>query len=113
MEIISQSGARLFRANSGTSWTGTLERYDSPHAVILHPGDVVLRQARPFHGLPKGTSDLIGIASDGTFLAIEAKSGNARPTKEQKAFIEMVNKLGGRAGVARTPEDALRIIKGG
>jgi hypothetical protein len=46
------------------------------------------------------------------YLAIECKAGRARPTAEQAAFLETVQRLGARAGVARSVEDAARIISG-
>jgi len=46
------------------------------------------------------------------YLAIECKFGRNTVTTEQKDFIAMVRKLGGRAGIARSSEDAGRIIAG-
>ena len=70
----------------------------------------------------KGGSDLICITpvtitqemvgqTVGVFTAIEVKTPNGRPSKEQLAFIEAVKRIGGKAGVARSPEDAIQIIK--
>jgi len=64
-----------------------------------------LRRAQS--GLCKGASDLIGIVGPGgVWIALEVKSLRGRPTKEQKMFIALVNKLGGCAGVVRTLEEA-------
>ena len=74
------------------------------------------------YGLCKGSSDLIGIKKVkitqdmvgkevGIFTAIEVKSDKGYPTKEQISFIDMIKKFGGYAGVAKTTEDARRIIQ--
>jgi hypothetical protein len=45
------------------------------------------------------------------FAAIEVKTPTGRPTEEQINFIGRVNKAGGIAGIARSPEDAIEILK--
>lgn len=65
------------------------------------------------YGLCKGSSDIIGLCADGTFLAVEVKTATGRIRPEQLTFIAAVQKAGGRAGVARSVEDALRIANGG
>lgn len=57
----------------------------------------------------KGGSDLLGIAPDGRFLAIETKTAKGRVRPEQETFIAAVKRAGGRAGIARSVEDALKI----
>lgn len=57
-----------------------------------------------------GGSDLIGWTMDGKFLAVETKSPTGKATPEQINFIEKVNASGGVAGIARSVEDALRLI---
>lgn len=59
-----------------------------------------------------GGSDLIGWTSEGIFLAIEVKTETGKATQKQLNFIEQVKKSGGRAGVARSADDALKIIRG-
>lgn len=61
-------------------------------------------------GLCVGSSDLIGITGDGTFLAVEVKSKTGRIRPEQQRFIDAVKSMGGIAGVARSPDDALDLI---
>ena len=60
-------------------------------------------------GLCKGSADLIGIAKDGRFLAVECKTRTGRVRPEQELFIAAVQKAGGRAGVARSVQDSLKI----
>jgi len=65
------------------------------------------------YGLCKGSSDIIGLCPDGVFLAVEVKTATGRVRPEQETFIAAVNLAGGRAGVARSADDALRIANGG
>lgn len=46
------------------------------------------------------------------FCAVEVKKDGETPTPEQLDFLAMVSAAGGRAGVARSPEEALDILKG-
>ena len=72
-------------------------------------------------GLCKGSADLIGyrtitITPDmvgqqvAVFASIEAKTPAGRIRPEQQAWMETVQAAGGIAGVARSVEDALRIM---
>lgn len=63
-------------------------------------------------GLAVGSSDLIGLCPDGTFLAIETKTAKGRATDAQHAFIAAVQRRGGRAGIARTGAEAVAIARG-
>lgn len=70
-------------------------------------------------GLFVGCGDLIGWKSEfhgaqyiSRTVMIEVKTGNAVPTKEQRDAIKMVNRMGGYAGVARSVEDARRVLGG-
>lgn len=60
-------------------------------------------------GLCVGSSDIIGIAPDGKFIAVEVKSAIGQPTDAQLRFINAVRARGGRAGIARCANDAVRI----
>ena len=123
---VTKLGHRLFRVNSGMGWTSSskpIRTSFEPMKVVLYPGDVLLRGARPLHGMPTGTSDLIGwtrrkvtIDDVGKTFAIftvtECKTGKLKPTEEQSNYIDQVRKSGGYAGVAYSVEDALEIIEG-
>jgi len=63
-------------------------------------------------GLCKGSSDIIGICADGMFLAVECKMETGRVSPDQVRFIETVRAKGGRSGVARCADDAVRIAQG-
>jgi hypothetical protein len=75
------------------------------------------------YGLCVGSSDLIGLQPMlitpehvgnllARFVAIEVKTRTGRPTPEQLRFIELVRSKGGLAGIARSPDDALAILRG-
>lgn len=114
----------FFRANVGQGWTGQADRITSARKVFVQPGDVVLHQARPFSsGLPVGFADLFGLvpvtiteADVGrvvaVFAAIECKTETGRATKQQKAFLQAVERDGGIAGVCRSAGAALDLIGG-
>ncbi len=72
-------------------------------------------------GLCKGSADLIGYRSIaitpdmvGTtvavFLSIEVKTATGKLRPEQQQWLDAVQAAGGIAGVARSVEDALRIV---
>jgi hypothetical protein len=102
IRIACSTGAtRLFRNN-----TGTLKD----------------QHGRPVQfGLCKGSADLIGyrtvtITPDmvgqqvAVFLSIEVKTPTGRIRPEQQQWLETIQAAGGIAGVARSVEDALRIV---
>jgi hypothetical protein len=121
MIALSKAGATIFRNNVGVGWAGKAEKQTRSGVVQVHPGDVVVRNARPLRaGLCKGSADLIGwmpvaITQEmvGTtvavFLAPEIKTKTGASSVEQRRFINAVNKSGGRAGVARNSSDAVQI----
>jgi len=98
---LSRGPVRLWRNNTGTL-------YD--------------RQGRPVQfGLCRGSSDLIGLRTItigpehvgqqlAVFAAIEVKTLTGRPTPEQLAFIDVVQRMGGLAGVARSVGDAASVL---
>lgn len=115
----------LFRANVGKGWTGnSVYRAQRMHTVALMPGDVVIRQARPFDtGLPPGFGDLFGLvprtitADDvgkkiGVYIAADVKSATGHATEKQAAYLKAVDNNGGVSGIWRTVADALATIAG-
>lgn len=63
-------------------------------------------------GAVKGRSDLSAI-KDGKITFIEVKTETGRPTPEQLNFIEQMQRLYGcRAGIARSPEEAIKLVTG-
>ena len=110
MLALSQSGCVVWRNNTGQAWLGK---------VIHQAGDqVTLTDAHkmPF-GLCVGSSDIIGISPKGIFMGVEIKMPKrpgkqaGRVSKEQSDFIKGVIAAGGIAGIARSVNDALELIK--
>lgn len=106
----------IFRANVGQAWTG--------EQFVRQGRNMLIINARPFTtGLPPGFSDLFGlvpvtITADmvgqkvAVFTALEVKTAKGKATTQQQAFIQAVNDNGGRAGVVRCAEDAVRVVEG-
>ena len=112
---------RLFRQNVGQGWQGRV--------VSSNPGSdgsqrtVTLADPRRIQfGLCPGSSDAIGIQSVqitpdhvgqlmAVFVAIEFKATKGRASAEQLAFLAMVNRLGGRAGLAKNFGDIENILR--
>lgn len=69
-------------------------------------------EKRVKYGLGVGSADLVGFIHDsGRFLAVEVKTPTGRLSKEQRLWMEFVNKHGGYACVARSPEEALEHLE--
>lgn len=62
-------------------------------------------------GLPPGTSDLLFIG-EGRAAFIEVKTPTGRVSNAQQHFIDVVHSHGVRAGVARSVNEAIKIIEG-
>lgn len=63
------------------------------------------------YGLCKGSSDLIGISPEGRFLAVEVKKEGGRVRPEQVLFCEAVRRSGGIAGICRSAEEAVKLVR--
>jgi len=72
-------------------------------------------------GLCKGSSDLIGLRSleitpemvgqrVGQFVALEVKTASGVVSSEQRAFLQLVQQLGGVAAVCRSIEQAQAVL---
>lgn len=62
-------------------------------------------------GLPNGFTDLCGCRlSDGKMFFIEVKNEKGKLREAQKVFINKMKSYGLIAGVARSAEDALKIV---
>ncbi|MEK4305879.1 VRR-NUC domain-containing protein [Oceanobacillus sp. FSL K6-0251] len=89
----------------------------NPYAVIFrnNVGKVKTADGRFFDtGLPKGYSDLSGFRkSDGKMIFIEVKNEKGRLRDDQKHFINTMQQYPVICGVARSPEEAIKIVTGG
>lgn len=63
-------------------------------------------------GLPPGFSDLQYIGDGGVVAFIEVKTPTGRLSTAQRDFLNAVRRYGVRAGIARSVEDAIKIIEG-
>ena len=95
---------RMFRTNSGMGWAGKSVRKDDA---------IIIKNARPFHGMPEGWPDLTGwetvvITPDmvgqkiAVFSVVEVKTGSTKLSKKQNQFKELILKMGGRFLELRT-----------
>jgi len=69
LEAEATGDERLFRANAGVAWNG--KRVKKPHVIdmiskilkkfkLIFSYFIIILNPRPFHGMPKGTPDIIG-----------------------------------------------------
>lgn len=121
----SKLGARLFPMTVGKFWGPFHKgvRFDRAQMVQVNPGDVLIRGGYMVSVGFTGLSDLLG-GSEMTITpedvgktvmiltAVEVKAGKDRPREGQPEFVAAVKKMGGRAGFARSPEDAVKICGG-
>jgi hypothetical protein len=110
----SRGPVRLFKNVVGMGYIGKV--------VHREPGLITLAHPRVLHaGLAVGSPDLVGFkvvtitpemvgAKIAVFAGIEAKLGEDRERKEQKAFRAFLTSAGAIAGVAGTIEDAQAIL---
>lgn len=93
----------IFRTNSGEFWQGQRvysKEFNQP----------VLINLRHVDGLPTGFSDLLFIAP-GKVAFIETKNEVGRLRPEQKNFLARMKSMGHIAGVARSVDEAVKLIE--
>lgn len=100
---LSQSGVVSFRNNSGAyeDERGRWVRYG-----VGQPGGSDLIGWRQIVVTP----DMVG-KSLAVFVAVEVKTPTGKATEAQMNFLDQVNKAGGIAGIVRSKEDALALLK--
>lgn len=83
----------------------------SPHGIVirLQSGNFKLEDGRRIVCGVRGLSDLLFIGQ-GYCAFIETKTNKGKPSQDQLNFIEAVKRLGHIAGIARSPEEALKLI---
>ena len=99
---LSQYGIVL-RLNSGKAYGGN-RIFDNRR------GQYILTDLRTIMLCPKGTPDLLFIGANGVIAFIEVKDDIGKLREDQKLFLSLMQNYGYRCGVARTPDEALRII---
>jgi hypothetical protein len=93
----------VLRLNSGKFWQG--DRVWSNEFQQF-----VLVNLRPVQGCPEGTSDLLFLGENNNVAFVECKTKKGAAREKQKRFIEIMHSYGIKADLARSPEDALKII---
>lgn len=105
---------RMFRNNRGVAWMGKI--------IDREGSTITLMNARPVEfGLTNGASDLIGATQIvvtpevvgmklAIFTAAEVKRPGVTVPTHQQDFLDFVVGFGGRAGVVRCDDDALRLV---
>ena len=108
---------KFFRANVGEAWTG-------PEIIKTEGGGIYIPKAHRFNsGLPNGFSDLFGVVSVfitpemlgqtiGVAAFLEIKTARGRVSPDQENFLAVMKAAGCLAGVARSAEQAVKIIGG-
>lgn len=123
--VTSKLGARLFPMTVGKFW-GPFHKgvkFDRAQTITVKPGDVLIRGGHMVSVGFTGLSDLLGgsemlITQEDVgrtvmiLTAVEVKAGKDRAREGQPEFVAAVKKMGGRAGFARSPEEAIEICKG-
>lgn len=115
---------KYFRVNAGTGWTSNdMRRITIPGRCELQPGDVILKNARPFSsGVPAGYADISGVTEViitpdmvgqkiGIATFLEIKAPGKKPTPDQVNFINVMREAGCRAGVASSEDEAIKIVR--
>lgn len=89
----------------------------NPYAIVFrnNVGKVRMADGRYFDtGLPKGYSDLSGFRKiDGKMFFLEVKNEKGRLRDDQEHFLETMSQYPVITGVARSAEEAIRIVVGG
>ena len=93
----------VLRLNSGKFWQG--RRVWSEEF-----GQYVLIDLRAVQGCPEGTADLLFLGEENNVAFVECKTLKGAAREKQKNFLEIMNDFGIKAGIARSTEDALKII---
>jgi hypothetical protein len=110
---LSHGRTRLFRQQSALAWAGRIVSRTATTITLEHPHAIKIGA----HGMADlggvtcvtVTGDMVGQLI-GVDVQIEVKSGRGRPTIEQVAYLDTMQRLGARAGVARSVDEARSII---
>ena len=97
----STGNTRLFRNNTGT----LRDQHGRPVSFGLARGSADLIGWRTVTITPEMVGSQVAV-----FTSIEVKTPTGRVKPEQQQWMEAVQSAGGIAGVARSVEDALRIV---
>ena len=93
----------VLRLNSGKFWQGK-------RVWSREFNQYVLIDLRPVQGCPEGTPDLLFLGEENNVAFVECKTKKGSAREKQSRFIEIMHNYGIKADLARSPEDALKII---
>lgn len=81
------------------------------HGAVFrcNSGSIRLPNGKYFRGMPKGFSDILFVGHNGVACFVEAKIKPNKAEPEQITFIEKMQSLGCRAGVAYSVTEAVQI----
>ena len=101
--LCEQTNGIVFRTNAGVAWAGD-KIIDTPEygRVLVNPRKVTL--------LPEGFSDLLYVGDNSVVAFIECKTAKGKAREAQERFINLMRRMGHRAGIARSVSDALEIV---
>ena len=103
VELSAQTEGIVLRLNSGSAWGGKLVDTPEYGPVIMNPRKIAL--------CPEGTPDLLWIGP-GEIAWVEVKDAKGKAREAQERFINLMRRLGHKAGIARSTADALKIVGG-
>jgi len=92
----------VFRINSGKFYQG--------QKIFIKGIGTVLKNPRIVMGAPAGFSDLLFVGQD-KVVFIEVKTPNGITSPEQTKFIKIMKSKGIPAGIVRSEEEAIDLIK--
>lgn len=86
----------------------------SKHGIVIrqNTGNFKTTDGRYIKCGVKGLSDLLFIGKNGKVAFLEVKTATGRASKEQLNFIDKVQRLGHKAGIVRSVDEALKMIGG-
>ncbi len=93
----------VLRLNSGKFWQGRRVWSEEFRQYVL-------TDLRPVQGCPEGTSDLLFLGENSNMAFVECKTLTGQAREKQKRFLEIMREFGFKADIARSVEDALKII---
>lgn len=100
----------VWRNNTGQAWQGEPVRVIPGRTLIMEPGMVILRNARPVQFGLVGSGDGIG-AHAGYPLMIETKSARGRQRDQQEKCEIAWRKAGGIYVLGHDPEEIVRQVR--
>ena len=114
-EALQYTPGTFWRVNVVSGFTGPYIRNSNRTVTITKPSWIS-------SGVPKGFPDLIGIKpviirenmigeTIGQFAFIEVKTEHGRLSQDQKLMLALLRSQGGIGGVARSVDEALKLIR--